>query len=249
MPDESQQLLPLDLDERVSVVKFGGRFYYYAFHRITSADWDGFFSRIEAELEDDKGAVNRMTTSDVGALWLFSEAAIRAERSVSDGRAAEDLPTWKAKIPQDHCIAAVNKLTAVWIKDLDDVLEAEGERVELDAFWTASRPVNGMLKFCGLVHRFNTPSADQRRRFQRARHRVRVVGGSRSGRTMISCTLSLLAKLYDELIQSVEGYSVNGRPLGGRDEVIREMDAYHKASAAAALFPARTEEETEVVVA
>ena len=97
-----------------------------------------------------------------------------------------------------------------------------------------------------LVHRFATPSADHRRRFLRARSRTTVVGGSRAGKTLIASTQPVLAKLYDELIVSVDGYSVSGRPLSGREEIAREMDGYHKVAAARELFETRMAEEDEV---
>jgi hypothetical protein len=43
-------------------------------------------------------------------------------------------------------------------------------------------------------------------------------------------------KLYDELIDSVDGYSANGEPLADAETIQREMDGAHKASAALALF-------------
>jgi hypothetical protein len=45
-----------------------------------------------------------------------------------------------------------------------------------------------------------------------------------------------MIELYDELIQSVEGYGVAGRPLESPQDIRREMDAYHKSEAVAQLF-------------
>jgi hypothetical protein len=52
-----------------------------------------------------------------------------------------------------------------------------------------------------------------------------------------------LAKLYDELIVSVDGYTVSGRPLSGRDEIAHEMDAFHKVIAAREIFDTRMPQE------
>ncbi len=43
-------------------------------------------------------------------------------------------------------------------------------------------------------------------------------------------------KLYDELIESVEGYSVAGQPLTDVEAIKQEMDGAHKAAAALELF-------------
>ena len=43
-------------------------------------------------------------------------------------------------------------------------------------------------------------------------------------------------EIYDELIEEVEGYSVDAIPLAGIEHIVREMDAAHKAEAALALF-------------
>jgi hypothetical protein len=45
-----------------------------------------------------------------------------------------------------------------------------------------------------------------------------------------------LVKLYDELVESVAGYSVGARELSCKSEIVREMDSFHKAYAAATLF-------------
>lgn len=43
-------------------------------------------------------------------------------------------------------------------------------------------------------------------------------------------------KIYDELIESVEGYAVNGMALADVDTIKSEMDGAHKAEAALSLF-------------
>jgi hypothetical protein len=42
--------------------------------------------------------------------------------------------------------------------------------------------------------------------------------------------------IYDDLIESVDGYSVGGKPLEGAEAIKREMDGGHKAAAALELF-------------
>jgi len=236
--DEQKQLLPLDI-ERVVVFRSGGSVYRHVFRRIGANDWDGFFNKIEAEIEQNGNAVTRTVSADAAALWLYGQCVLRAEGyRVSDGRKLEALPVWRERIPIGHRLKAANLLASVTVQTgHEDLIEAEGEIVTLDATWSeADGQEAGMAKFCGLVHRFSTPTAEHRRRFLRARSRATVVGGSRSGRTTIPSAQPVLAKLYDELIGSVDGYAIGGRVLTGRDEIAREMDAYHKVVAAREIF-------------
>jgi hypothetical protein len=255
---EETQLLPLDI-ERVVAFRAGDKIYRHIFRRITAKDWDGFFAKIEAEIEQSDGKTTRTVCTESASLWLYSQCVVRAEGyRVSDGRKLEELLEWRERVPVKHRMKAAEVLVQVLVaKGDDDLIEAEGERVTLDAVWTEAPPVPplsdrksgciypdaGMAKFTALGHRFATPTADQRRRFLRARSRTTVIGGSRTGRTLMASTQTLLAKLYDELIVSVEGYSVSGRALGGREEIAHEMDAFHKVIAAREIFETRMPEE------
>jgi hypothetical protein len=257
MGNETQsQLLPLDI-ERVVVFPAGGKFHRHTFNRIGGKDWEGFFSKIDAEVEQRDGTVTRTISTQAAMLWLYSQCVKRAEGyRVSDGRALEDLPQWRERVPQGHRLKAADILMQCDTANAaEDLIEAEGDVVTLDAVWSevegsrllaADDPKanslelihvqGGMRKFCGLVHHFAAPSAEHRRRFLRARSRAVVAGGGRSGKTIIPSAQPLLMKLYDELVISVEGYSIAGRPLSGREEIAREMDGYHKVVAAAAIF-------------
>ena len=115
------------------------------------------------------------------------------------------------------------------------MIYAEGEAVLLDATWTYDSEIS-MQRFVGLKHILKTPSAAQHQRYTREASRSRVVGGSRAGQTVYQGAQLLLAKLYDELIQSVEGYTFNGEPLSTPDVIQREMDMLHKVMAAQELF-------------
>jgi hypothetical protein len=97
-----------------------------------------------------------------------------------------------------------------------------------------------MKQYRGLVHHFALPTAEHRRRVLKSKNRSFVAGGSRNGTTMVPSGHPVLVKLYDELIERVEGYSISGRELNGRDEIAREMDAYHKSATVARLFQPST---------
>ena len=238
-------LLPLDAPERTIAFRTGEKTYRHTFRRVTADDWNGFFSRIEAEMEQNGRTATQMVNTNVAALWLYSRVVIRAEGySVRDGRKLEDLPEWRERIPQNHRLHATDVLMKVSVSGRDEgMLEAEGERVELTALWTAGLAGTAMVSFSKLMHYFETPSAEHRRRYLRARSRTTVVGGSRAGKTLIPSAQPLLMKLYDELVTGVGGYSVAGRPLTEKAEIVANMDALHKVCAASELFETRVAED------
>jgi hypothetical protein len=51
-------------------------------------------------------------------------------------------------------------------------------------------------------------------------------------------SFAALTQLYDEMIERVEGYSVSGRELRGREEIEREMDGSQKVFAIFTLLSA-----------
>ena len=50
----------------------------------------------------------------------------------------------------------------------------------------------------------------------------------------------MLVDFYDQLIASVEGYTLRGQPLASADQIRAEMDAAHKVIAVEQLFAAPT---------
>jgi hypothetical protein len=86
-----------------------------------------------------------------------------------------------------------------------------------------------------LVHRFSTPQFKHEQRYMREQSRSKVVGGSRTGKTIWTGVQRVLVEIYDELVLSVSGYTLNGDPLGPA-QITQHMDAYHKVVAAQQLF-------------
>jgi hypothetical protein len=94
-----------------------------------------------------------------------------------------------------------------------------------------------MQQFTGLRHEFNSPTTEQFRRYRRDVSRSYIVGGSRTAKTVWRGAQKTLAELYDELIVSVEGYTLNGSPLiGSPSAIAAAMDTYHKVAAANHLY-------------
>lgn len=250
-PDAPQALLPLDLAERAVCWRNGqGRARVHVFRRLLAQDWETYFSKIT--IEND--LASQTVDFNSAKVWLYARCILRVEGyRVIGARTLMDLPNWKDRIPFGHRVDAVDLLTSVTrsARELEEI-EPECETVLLDALWDGSTagggcatPAGQMLSYSGLIHRFTPPSAEHLMRYSRETSRSLIVGGSAKGRTVRTIRQKVLLKFYDQLIVSVEGYGLNGRPLENREAIVREMDAGHKAAAVSQLFSAIGEQQGE----
>jgi hypothetical protein len=231
--------LRLDQPRAIAIVDRGKTF-IYRFRRILAEDWKRFFSGIVNQSEDD-GKGGRIQTLDVQTplLTLVEDALVNVEGfRTPDGTALEQVKDWKQRLPVGQRLAVGRML-----KDVNPVEATEdtpflSETIDVSLRCSWSEESGKMTAYSGLIHRFNSPSLDQLKRYNRENARSIVVGGSRTGKTVYPGTQSLLMKLYDELIAGVEGYAIlDDAPLRDNVAAVREqMDAYHKVAAVATLF-------------
>jgi len=234
---EIAELLPLDARERGVSYRVGGKMYRHVFRPLKEEDWAAFFSHIIAEFRQKSDGFEQVVDTDYASLVLYGRAIRSVEGfRTKDGTKPEELPGWPECIPQDHRSLAVDVLMKISRSAADADLVSAGKSVWLDAVWNEAAP-GSMKQYQGLAHHFSLPTAEHRRRYLRAKNRAFVAGGSRNGTTLLPSAHPVMLRLYDELIESVEGYGVSGRPLDGREEIRREMDALHKSAAVAELFP------------
>ena len=223
---------------RCIVLKDRGQTYSLNCRRITETDWLAFFANIfvSSEYQGKELVQVRDTTT---ALPILAEAVLdgAAGYKVAGGADLMSLTGWQRKIPMAHRILLGATLASVSVsaEAAEIALEPEAEVVSLDATWTAG-PDYEMQRLQGLKHTLKIPNEDQFRRYTREASRSVITGGSRSGRTIYPGANALLAKLYDELVISVDGYTVNRQPLTSREQIIREMDTHHKVTAAEQIF-------------
>jgi hypothetical protein len=235
---QKDELLPLDAAERVAVFQYKGKPRRHIFRRLTAADWENCFSHLVAEIRQEKKGVTRTVDMDYASLVLYARAIQRVEGySTSSGVEPEKLPDFPECIPQHHRLEAMKIVMDVSFSgDADDsVIQAEGASVMIDAKWNEAE-TGDMKQYFRLVHHFAYPAARHNSRLLRAKSQARIVGGSREGTTIIPSGHATLVSLYDDLIRRVEGYSISGRELNSKEEIVREMDAFHKASVVAQLF-------------
>jgi hypothetical protein len=229
--------IQLDAPRTVSF-KAGKNAFTYTFRRITDADWRQYFAGISFITERaGAGRTNRLDVRSSG-LDLVEHCLEKVEGyPMRDGSNIMDLADWKQRLPYGHRLKAAELLVDVSLSDVDReyFFEPDIDEVVLDAAWNSAAP--GLMTRCfGLVHRFHPATAEHQRRFNRATSESRVVGGSRAGRTIYPGSQALLIALYDELVVSVDGYGVQGKPLTGADAIKHEMDTFHKVSAVQQLF-------------
>ena len=241
---EIAALLPLDGARNVAFKTKRGRFVYH-FRRIQEADWKNYFLGIvnqtlqtggerETVFETESALLELVENTLIGADG-YGDALDNVEALKGPGNAKE----WKSYLPLRHRVAAGIALRSVGASKpaaeapiLCDLVE-----VSLDAQWGDES--GKMVFYTGLIHRFRHPSIADLKRFNYESARTRVRGTADAGVTTYPSRQAIAMKIYDDLIESVEGYSVE--PLSGAEQIKREMDGAHKAAAALALFDADDE--------
>jgi hypothetical protein len=216
---------------RKIVVRQGMSSVAYLFKPIPESLWLKYFDGITSTAEREGNQVVQRTDASSAGVALVDELLAR------DGGSAA--------IPLAHKLALSNMLTNAYAPARQEADDLSPEAIRLHCIWSTGDG-DAMRRYKNLVHWFETPTAEQNRRYRRDDSRAQIVGGSRKGTTVFHGAQRTLAALYDELIVSVAGYAVKGVALEGREEIARHMDTYHKVAAAAQLFaPAEVEIEDE----
>lgn len=232
-------LLPLDQPRQV-VLRARERGYTYTLRRVTDKDWAQYFSGIVHQTLQVDGRRENVFETDSALIELVGAVLVSAE-GYGDLSAIKD---WKSALPFKHRVAVGIVLRGVASAPPSDDAPALAELVDvrLNGTW----PTEGKsLLYEGLVHRFRHPSIEQLKRFNFEASRVKVRGTGENGVSIYPSRQLIAMKIYDELIEGVEGYGVNGEPLAGVDAIRREMDGAHKAAAALQLFVGEDEVEIE----
>lgn len=218
---------------RVVPIEDRGRTFTFTVARIGEREWLKYFGGI-VSMSETQGA-GRVDTFDSSAarLELVTAALVKAE-----GYGGLPDCNWRELIPARQRLAVGNTLISVRREDPPegDALALGRENVYLSAVWGAPEVGKKLAKLSGLRHTFETPTADHQRRYSRAISQSRILGTGRNGKTAWLGAQPVLAEIYGELILEVEGYTLDGQPLAGRDAIAANMDTYHKVAAAEGLF-------------
>ena len=227
--------MPLELaTPRTLTFTDRGRLFSYTIKPVTKQQWLLYFRGIVSTQELD-GDGNQTSTYDSSAPRMeLLQAVLTGGSGFSFDLSTVD--GWQSKLPLSHRRALADMLVAT---DIDTTASADElnlgyETVRLRSTWTAGDD-NTMVESTGLIHVFYSPTADHQRRYSRAYNTSVVEGGNRNGRTRFLGAQAVLIEIYDELIDSVSGYTLNGDALKAGD-IAGAMDAYHKVAACTALF-------------
>jgi hypothetical protein len=226
-------LLMLD-EPRVIALRDGKHTFTFYFRRIMASDWDAYFNGIYSSSRNEGGA--KINTDDVNtaAIELFESTLTKVEGYAKALTRREDF--WKVLPRHSLPVSWLLRNVATSSEVSDDPPDAELVEVRIDALWSQLTPGAETTAFKGLIHRFSPPTAAHKKRVMRSGAMSKIVGGSRQGITIYSTRHRLMVEIYDQLIQSVDGYGVAGKPLESVEQIRREMDSYHKVEAVLNLF-------------
>ena len=229
--ETAKQYLPLDTSRAVSL-RVGKNTFTYYFRRILKADWERYFAGIVHQTLQTDGVRETVYEAETAGMDLVDRTLIRA-----DGYGIlVGLKNWKLALPLKHRMAVGMVLRSVGVANpSDDAPLSDLLEVTLDAEWS-TEGAGKTTMYHGLIHRFRQPTIEQLRKFNFETSRVRVEGTAELGVTTYPSRQLVAMKVYDDLIHSVDGYQVNGRPIEDVEAIRREMDGAHKAEAALALF-------------
>ena len=233
---EPQALLPLDARREVALT-VAGRVVRFEFTRITGKMWRSYFAAIVNKVERVNGQRAETFDSEGALLGLYDDAIV----NFSGYEIAPEMKNRRDAVPYKHRVAAGMALRSVAAIGTSQSVLSDTVDISLTAFWSADA-AGQISEFAGLIHRFRQPNIDQLKRYRMGVARTLTSGDAQNGTTVYPLPLSVAMSLYDELIEEVEGYSVNGQALTGREAIAQEMDGYHKAVAALQLFKRDDEE-------
>jgi hypothetical protein len=230
----TSSLLMLD-EPRVLALRESKRDYTFYFRRILRSDWEKYFAGLYVSSRSEGSAQLNISDMQTAGYQLFESTVTRVLGYSKELTTAED---FKKVLPR-HSAPVAGLLRRAYVSEVEDDKPLDCDLIEarIDAMWSKSPSSHSNWEYKGLVHRFAPPTIAQKKTYSRGGAINRVIGGVRKGATTVySLRNKLLMDLYDDLIQSVEGYGVAGKPLEGVDHIRREMDGYHKAEAVSQLF-------------
>jgi hypothetical protein len=230
---ETSALLPLDTPRSITLKGDDKNIFTYHFRRIAAEDWRAFFAAIVHQTLQYGGVRETVYESESAQIELV-EKTVKSVDGYGDLNATKD---WRKALPMKHRLAVGLVLRSVGLSrgKSDGTQLADLVNIKLDGAWSADDK-GKTAYYTGLVHRFRQPSIAQLRHFNFEAARVRVEGTVENGITSYPSRQLVAMKIYDELIEEVDGYSVGSQPLSGIENIVREMDGAHKAEAALALF-------------
>jgi len=230
MSEEVMPMLPLDGLRQINL-KAGKQVYSYYFRRLTDKDWATYYAGIINRTLQTDGHRERVYEAEAASIALVESTLTRVE-GFGDVAAVDH---WQAAIPLRHrtALGMVLRNVGASANLVKEAAPFGTEEVTLAAVW----PLDGKsFLYDGLIHRFKHISPDQLKRFNYESARVRVEGDGENAVSSYPSRQLIAMRLYDDLIESVDGYAISGHALKGVEAIRAEMDGAHKAAAVLQLF-------------
>lgn len=231
------ELQPENIRQPLDFTEAGRRYHVEHIFRVpTLKDWLIYDAALGITLADVRTAEgpalahrdNR--TAAAGELWDRLAERVEGYAPPQEGQ------HWKGVVPYLHRVVAATPRAQVFAVPAPSATEDAAPALYSPGLTPVHLIAAGGL-FVPLVHWFRRADAAQVIEFDRLnseRHHIRATGGV-GGKAIIPSLLGEYVRLYDALIDSVEGYTVNGS-VPAREQAVHGMDAWHKMVALRALF-------------
>ena len=193
----------------------------------TQAEWISYDAALGASVSATEQGIAFEDNRFAAMVALWDKIALRVEGyELSDG-------PFQGQVSAFHKIAAIEPLLRVWV--------TVPEGPEVGAVYRPGK-ISMALRCADhdfpLTHTLKRPSMPQEialKRLQSVAMLDPVPLPSGERRTIVPSKLAEHCRIWDELVESVEGYVLDGQPLS-REQAIAAMDAIHKQTALAGLF-------------
>jgi hypothetical protein len=181
----------------------------------------------EVQSDDERANIN---------LWNKLIVAVKGYKGVDDWRALDDAE--KATMRVGHKLTAIHALYAGYC----ELEESDGAVSIGDDIWTVRQNigVNRDKPDFVITHTLREPSEAERAKFGRSSSSTSQVKGAKRPRIKVRTNLKAYVDLYDTLIVSIEGGTVNGQPFSGlpRKEFLAAVDGMWKLNVVMVLMSA-----------
>lgn len=223
----------------------------HRFRMPTAEDWYNYFrSSNQVGLSKGRDTVE-FTGENQERDALFWESLIqRVEGYKLNGVDVMTSSDWKSKIPLPHKLQAFSGL--LYFFKIGNTIDGSFEETnELDLgvssvdirFEAAQNGQAGIP----ITFTFKQPEPSDYIKFSRITAKMQLVRTKQRGVSAIKVptTIAPMTELFDKLIEKVDGYVYEGKPLMDVLEWKSKIDLYHKQSAIRELFGTTVQEEEE----